>query len=36
MEAMSILRKSKTTITSVRCLRDWLHVCSPIFAYEPR
>jgi hypothetical protein len=36
LEAMSILRKSKTTITSVRCLRDWLHVCSPIFAYEPR
>jgi hypothetical protein len=26
IEAMSILKKSKTTIISVRCLHDWLHV----------
>jgi hypothetical protein len=36
IEAMSILKKSKTPITSVPCLRDWLHVCRPISAYEPR
>jgi hypothetical protein len=35
LEAMSILKKSKTTITSVRCLHDWLHVRGPISAYEP-
>jgi hypothetical protein len=34
LEAMSILKKSKTTITSVRCLSDWLHVRGPISAYE--
>jgi hypothetical protein len=36
LEAMSILKNSKTTITSVRCLCDWLHVRSPISAYQPR
>jgi hypothetical protein len=36
IEAMSILKKSKTTITSVRCLHDWLQVRGPISAYEPR
>ena len=34
LEAMSILKKSKTTITSVRCLRDWLHVRGTTSAYE--
>ena len=34
LEAMSILKKSKTTITSVRRLRDWIHVRGPIPAYE--
>jgi hypothetical protein len=36
LEAMSILKKSKTTIRSVCCLRDWLHVRGPISAYEQR
>jgi hypothetical protein len=36
LEAMSILKKSKTTIRSVRCLHDWLHVRGPISAYPPR
>jgi hypothetical protein len=30
IEAMSILKKSKTTITSVLCLHDWLRVCGPV------
>ena len=34
LEVMSILKKSRTTIVSVRCLRDWLHVCGPISACE--
>jgi hypothetical protein len=36
LEAMSILKKSKTTIRSVHFLRDWLHVRGTISAYEPR
>lgn len=36
IEAMSILKKSETTITSVRCLHDWLHVRGTISAYEAR
>jgi hypothetical protein len=31
IEAMSILKKSRMTITSVRCLHDWLHVRGPLF-----
>jgi len=27
LEAMSILKKSRTTIASTRCLLDWLRVC---------
>jgi hypothetical protein len=27
LEAMSILKKSRTTVASVRCLLDWLKVC---------
>jgi hypothetical protein len=34
IEAMSIMKKSKTTITSVHCLHDWLHVCGPISTYK--
>jgi hypothetical protein len=34
LEAMSILKKSKMTIRSVRCLCDWLHVRNPISACE--
>ena len=30
IEAMSILKKSKTTITSVLCLHDWLGVRGPV------
>jgi hypothetical protein len=30
IECMSILKKSRTTVTSVRCLHDWLRVCDSI------